>query len=146
MSAIRKAALVSAVCFALSMIIYAAASVILGTVMSPRDVLLIALMFVIIGVLNYGRILISRTRWGMSKPLFIRNIIAAPFYFIIGLGFATLILGFWSFGTVLLLGSIFLPVFIVIQTVMYFRAKAKTDEMNEALSVFRKEHWGDEQE
>lgn len=146
MSAIRKAALVSAVTFSLSMIIYAVASVILGTVMSPRDVLLIALMFVVIGVLNYGRIHISRTKWGKSKPLFIRNIIAAPFYFLIGLGFATLILGFWSFGTVLFLGSIFLPVFIVIQTVMYFRAKAKTDEMNEALSDFRKEHWGDEQE
>ena len=146
MSAIRKASLVSAVCFALSIIIYAVVSMITGSVRSPRDVLLIALMFVVIGVLNYIRLLIGRTHWGMSKPLFIRNIIAAPLYFLIGVMFATWVLGFWSFGTVLFLGCIFLPVFIVIQTVMYFIAKAKTDEINEALSDFKKEHWGDEQE
>ena len=146
MAEIRKASLVSAVCFTLSILIYAVVSLILGTVMVPRDVLLIALMFVVIGVINYIRLLIRHTRWGMSKSLFIRNIIAAPIYFAVGVGFATLILGFWSLSTVLFLASIFLPGFIVIQTVMYFIAKAKTDKMNEALSDFMKEHVGDEEE
>ena len=44
------------------------------------------------------------------------------------------------------MGLLFLIVFMVMQTIVYFAAKRKTDKINDALEIFLKEHEGNEPE
>ena len=48
--------------------------------------------------------------------------------------------GLTDIGFLLLMGGIFLIVFLTGQLTVYFVAKRKTDKMNDALKIFLKEH------
>jgi len=141
-----KSLLVSMACFVLSIFIYAVVSIVLGTMIDPSDVLIIMMMFLIIAGFNFLRSFIERSEWGRSTSLNLKNIIFAPVYFIIAI-VAALIMGVPVDLTLLLiLGGVFLTVFLIMNVIVYFAAKKRTDLMNDALDQFKKEHWGNEEE
>jgi len=141
-----KSLLVSMACFVLSIFIYAVVSIVLGTMIDPSDVLIIMMMFLIIAGFNFLRSFIERSEWGRSTSLNLKNIIFAPVYFIIAIVTA-LIMGVPVDLTLLLiLGGVFLTVFLIMNVIVYFAAKKRTDLMNDALDQFKKEHWGNEEE
>lgn len=141
-----KSLLVSMACFVLSIFIYAVVSIVLGTMIDPSDVLMMMMMFLVIAGFNFLRSFIERSEWGRSKPLNLKNIIFAPVYFIIATVTA-LIMGVPVDLTLLLiLGGVFLTVFLIMNVIVYFAAKKRTDLMNDALDQFKKEHWGNEEE
>ena len=53
---------------------------------------------------------------------------------------------FPRFSLLLIYALLFLVVFTIRQLIEYFICKAKTDEMNDALTEFQKEHSWDEEE
>ncbi|MBO6193794.1 MAG: hypothetical protein J6O00_06390 [Clostridiales bacterium] len=141
-----KSLLVSMACFVLSIFIYAVVSIVLGTMIDPSDVLIIMMMFLVIAGFNFLRSFIERSEWGRSTSLNLKNIIFAPVYFIIAIVTA-LIMGVPVDLTLLLiLGGVFLTVFLIMNVIVYFAAKKRTDLMNDALDQFKKEHWGNEEE
>lgn len=141
-----KSLLVSMACFVLSIFIYAVVSIVLGTMIDPSDVLIIMMMFLVIAGFNFLRSFIERSEWGRSTSLNLKNIIFAPVYFIIAT-VAALIMGVPVDLTLLLiLGGVFLTVFLIMNVIVYFAAKKRTDLMNDALDQFKKEHWGNEEE
>ncbi len=141
-----KSLLVSMACFVLSIFIYAVVSIVLGTMIDPSDVLIIMMMFLVIAGFNFLRSFIERSEWGRSTSLNLKNIIFAPVYFIIAIA-AALIMGVPVDLTLLLiLGGVFLAVFLIMNVIVYFAAKKRTDLMNDALDQFKKEHWGNEEE
>jgi Mn2+/Fe2+ NRAMP family transporter len=112
----------------------------------PSDVLIIMMMFLVIAGFNFLRSFIERSEWGRSTSLNLKNIIFAPVYFIIAIVTA-LIMGVPVDLTLLLvLGGVFLTVFLIMNVIVYFAAKKRTDLMNDALDQFKKEHWGNEEE
>lgn len=141
-----KSLLMSMACFVLSIFIYAVVSIVHGTMIDPSDVLIIMMMFLVIAGFNFLRSFIERSEWGRSTSLNLKNIIFAPVYFIIAIVTA-LIMGVPVDLTLLLiLGGVFLTVFLIMNVIVYFAAKKRTDLMNDALDQFKKEHWGNEEE
>ena len=120
-------------CFVLSIFIYAVVSIVHGTMIDPSDVLIIMMMFLVIAGFNFLRSFIERSEWGRSTSLNQKNIIFAPVYFIIAIVTA-LIMGVPVDLTLLLiLGGVFLTVFLIMNVIVYFAAKKRTDLMNDAL-------------
>ena len=141
-----KASLISAVCFISGIVFYSVACWIGGNLIKPVDVILLFLMFIVIGVLNFIRFNVERTKWAMSKPAIVKNIIFAPLFYVVAIVFVSLIVGWLDKETLLILSLVFLVTFLVSQIFVFVVAKHNTDKMNDALEVFRKEHFGDEQE
>jgi len=141
-----KSLLISAICFILSIIIYAGLSVVLGTMIDPVSVFVLILMFLVIAGFNFIRSFIDRSRWGRSKSMNLKNIIFAPVYFAIAIAAAFLMDVPASLSFLLLMAGIFFAVFFATNVIVYLIAKRKTNEMNDALELFKKEHWGNEEE
>lgn len=141
-----KAIPVTAGCFIMSIILYAVGSLVDGALIDPVSILLIFALFSLIYIVNVFRTYIDDTPWAKSKPVVIKNVIFAPVYLILALVFASLIIGVVNIPLLILMGVIFLAVFTVMQLIVYHVAKKDTDLMNDALSVFQKEHGWDEQE
>ena len=137
---------ITAGAFMLSIVLFAVGSIIDKALINPVDILKLFMLFVLIGVVNVFRFYIDGSSWSMSRPSVIKNIIFAPVYLILAILFAIFIMGSADIVTLVMLGVVFITVFTIIQSIIYFRAKAKTDEMNDALSIFLKEHEEDEKE
>ena len=141
-----KSLLISALCFILSIIIYAVLAIVYGTMIDPADVLVLILMFLVIAGFNFIRSFIERSEWGRSKSMNLKNIIFAPVYFIIAIG-ASLLMGLpVDLPLLLLLGGVFLVTFTIMNVIVYLVARSRTQKMNDALKTFKKEHWGNEEE
>ena len=143
---LTKAAVISAILFIACIVVFAGVSFALGELMEPNVVFNMLVMSAVIGVINFSRFMLEPTRWGMSKPAVVKNLIFMPAYYVVAMVFVYLNVGWidWKFFAVYSL--LFVAVFAVAQTVRYFIAKADTDKMNDALIEFGKEHFGDEQE
>ncbi len=144
--ALIKSLLISAACFILSIIIYAVMSIVFGTMIDPLSVLILVLMFLAIACFNFIRSFIERSEWGKSKSMNFKNIIFAPVYLGIAIGAALLMGVPVTLPFLLLLAGVFFAVFFAMNVIVYLVAKSKTDEMNNALNSFKKEHWGNEEE
>lgn len=132
--------------FILSIVLFAVGSIIDGNLISPFHIIYIFGMFVVIGVINFFRAYIDNSKWAMSKPSVVKNFIFAPIYLVIALITVIVITGGANIPVLLGMGLVFLIVFLVMQTIVYFVAKKKTDKINDALEIFLKEHGGNEQE
>ena len=143
---LTKAAVISAILFIACIVVFAGVSFALGELMEPNVVFNMLVMSAVIGVINFSRFMLEPTRWAMSKPAVVKNLIFMPAYYVVAMVFVYLNVGWidWKFFAVYSL--LFVAVFAVAQTVRYFIAKADTDKMNDALIEFGKEHFGDEQE
>ena len=99
---------------------------------------------------TFFRILLDSSKWAMSKPFYVKNIIVMPLYLAVSLFTAMDISRevdeFPRFSLLLIYALLFLVVFTIRQLIEYFICKAKTDEMNDALTEFQKEHSWDEEE
>lgn len=143
---LKKAALLSAILFIACIVLMACISYAYGEMIEPRVVLNVFAMSAIIGALNFCRFMLEPTRWGMSKPAVVRNIIFFPAYYAVALVFVYLNVGWLDWKFFALYSLLFMVTFMLAQTVRYFIAKANTDKMNDALKEFNKEHFGDEQD
>lgn len=132
--------------FILSIVLFAVGSIIDGSLISPFHILYIFGMFVVIGIINFFRAYIDNSKWAMSKPSVVKNFIFAPIYLVIALITVIVIMGGADVVLLVGMGLLFLIVFMVMQTIVYFAAKKKTDKINDALEIFLKEHGGNEQE
>lgn len=132
--------------FTLSIVLFAVGSIIDGNLISPFHILLIFGMFVLIGVINFLRAYIDNSKWAMSKPSVVKNFIFAPIYLVIALVSVIILTGGTDIILLIGMGLLFLIVFMVMQTIVYFAAKRKTDKINDALEIFLKEHEGNEPE
>ena len=131
--------------FILSIVLFAVGSIIDGNLISPFHILWIFGMFVLIGIINFFRVYIDNSKWAMSKPSVVKNFIFAPIYLVIALITVIVFTGGTDIVLLLVMGLVFLIVFMVMQTIVYFAAKKKTDKINDALEIFLKEHEGNEQ-
>jgi hypothetical protein len=132
--------------FIVCIVLFSIGSIIDGTLIDPVDVLKLFGLFVAIGMVNYFRFYIDGSRWSMSKPSVLKNIIFAPIYLLLAMVFIVWITGTGDVKTLAMVGAIFIVVFTVMQVIAYFIEKIKTDEMNDALKQFLKEHEEDEEE
>ena len=143
---IARASIVASVCFIAGIIFFSIGSLIDGNLITPQQNLLVLGESVAVGALTFLRLLIDRSRWALSRPHILKNFIFAPFYLVIALVTVSLMFGGPDPGYLLLAGGIFLGTFLVLQTVLYLLSKKDTDQMNDALKEFLKEHTGDEEE
>lgn len=132
--------LITGAAFMLSMVLYSVGSIFDGAYINPVNILKIFVMFILIGTVNFFRFYIDDSKWAKSKPSFVKNFIFAPVYLTFALVTAVWITGLTDIAFVLLMGAVFLAVFLTGQLIVYFVAKRKTDKMNDALKIFLKEH------
>lgn len=132
--------LITGVTFMLSMVLFSVGSMIDGSLIEPLSILKIFFMFMLITAVNFFRFYIDDSKWAKSKPSFVKNFIFSPVYLTIALLMAVWMSGLTDIGFLLLMGGIFLIVFLTGQLTVYFVAKRKTDKMNDALKIFLKEH------
>lgn len=137
---------ITAGAFILSIVLFAVGSAIDKAAIDPINILKIFAMFIVIGVINFFRFYIDGSKWSMSKPSVVKNFIFAPIYLILAIAFVIWIVGSVDIRFIALMGAIFITVFMILQTIIYFAAKAKTDKINDALIVFQKEHEEDGKE
>ena len=119
--------------FTLSIVLFSVESIIDGTLVDPVNILIIFGTFIIIGVLNFFRVYIDKSKWAMSKPSFVKNFIFAPIYLIIAILMVSLVTREVDLALLISVGIIFLIVFMTIQLIVYCRYKKNTDKINDAL-------------
>ena len=124
----------------LSMVLFSVGSIYDGALIDPVNILKIFLMFMLITAVNFFRFYIDDSKWAKSKPSFVKNFIFSPVYLTFALVTAVWITGLTNIKFILLMGAVFLTVFMTGQLIVYFAAKRKTDKMNDALKIFLKEH------
>ena len=142
---IIKAFLRTAACFTMSIVLYSIVALVEGFTIEPVTILLFTAMFVLIGILVFIRLLFDTTKWAKSKPAVVKNFMFIPAFYAVAVLMLKLILGGLDLSSFLYMSGGFVTVFLLMQTISYFIAKGKTDEMNDALQNFKKEHWGDEE-
>ena len=126
--------------FILSIVLSAVGTIIDGGLIDPWHILVIFGMFIIIGVVNFFRVFIDDSKWARSKPSVVKNFIFGPIYFTLAMAFTVYVTGGVYLPYLIGMGLLFLAIFMIMQTVTYFVAKKKTDQMNDALKIFLKEH------
>ena len=140
-----KAFTVVSACFAASVVLTSAVSMVLGWSMEPGFILSMFVMFSVLWSLTVIRLIVSGSRWALSKPYIVKDLIFMPVYLVVAMLFVV-----FNFGIDLiaigLAAGVFLAVFFVMQTIVYLMSKKRTDLMNDALRQYQKEHLGDEQE
>lgn len=107
--------------------------------------------FLAAGILIFFRVLADSSKWAMGKPFIVKNLIFMPLFLLVALIFAMDVSReegqvIPDFTKLPVYAGIFLLCFTIAQIIGYFRMKAKTDLMNDALLEFRKEHKWDEEE
>lgn len=132
--------LITGAAFMLSMVLFSVGSIYDGTLIDPVNILKIFLMFMLITAVNFFRFYIDDSKWAKSKPSFVKNFIFSPVYLTFALVTAVWITGLTNIKFILLMGAVFLTVFMTGQLIVYFVAKRKTDKMNDALKIFLEEH------
>lgn len=132
--------LITGAAFMLSMVLFSVGSIYDGALIDPVHILKIFLMFMLITAVNFFRFYIDDSKWAKSKPSFVKNFIFSPVYLTFALVTAVWITGLTNIKFILLMGAVFLTVFMTGQLIVYFAAKHKTDKMNDALKIFLKEH------
>ena len=140
-----KAFTVVSACFAASVVLTSAVSMVLGWSMEPGLILSMFVMFSVLWSLTVIRLIVSGSRWALSKPYIVKDLIFMPVYLVVAMLFVV-----FNFGIDLiaigLAAGVVLAVFFVMQTIVYLMSKKRTDLMNDALRQYQKEHLGDEQE
>ena len=149
-TALKNSFSLAACCFSVSIFLVAIFYSIGNLSLPPVAIVKIGILFLILGSFTVVRTMFGNTRWAMDKPFYIKSLIFMPLYMVVSIAFALSILR--SEGVqpnmkyVIFYAAIFLVTFTIRQFVEYFKEKAKTDKMNDALKEFQKEHSWDEEE
>ena len=143
--ALIKAFIVTSACFITSIVLFAAVSAVCGWLIEPMIPVYMFIMYLVIWGLTVVRMYIDESRWALSKPYIIKNLIFMPFYFVVAMLFVVFVFGV-DILTIGVSAGAFIAVFLVTQIIVYLRSKMNTDLMNDALRQYQKEHLGDEQE
>ena len=143
--ALIKAFIVTSACFILSVVLFSVVSAICSWQIEPMMLVSMFIMYVVIWGLTVVRMYIDESRWALSKPYIIKNLIFMPFYFVVAMLFVVFVFGV-DILTIGVSAGAFIAVFLVTQIIVYLRSKMNTDLMNDALRQYQKEHLGDEQE
>ncbi len=141
-----KASIVASACFIAGIVFFSIGSVIDGDLITPMQNLILFGESLAVGILTFLRLIIDRSKWALKRPHILKNFIFAPFYLVIALVTISLMFQGPDIKNLLIGGGIFLGIFLVLQTILYFIGKKDTDHMNDALKEFLKEHTGDEEE
>ena len=133
--------------FSIGIVWYALAAVLGGYYISPGNVLKFFALIILITIFAGFRIYIDGGKWTMGLPFFVKNLIIAPFCLVSTIICILSMEGIESnILTVIFVVVIFTVTFIISSIVRYYIEKAKADEMNDALLIFKEEHFGGEQE
>lgn len=143
--AFMKAFIVTSACFILSVVLFSVVSAVCSWQIEPMMLVSMFIMYVVIWGLTVVRMYIDESRWALSKPYIIKNLIFMPFYFVVAMLFVVFVFGV-DILTIGVSAGAFIAVFLVTQIIVYLRSKMNTDLMNDALRQYQKEHLGDEQE
>ena len=149
--AVKKSVSRAAICFSLTALFISIIFSIEGTLIGPVELIKLWIAFFILGIILIFRIMADTSKWAMGKPFIIKNLIFMPLFLIVSLIFTMDISrgegdGALDFTKLPIYAVIFLVFFTVSQIIGYFRIKAKTDRMNDALLELRKEQKWDEEE
>lgn len=138
--AFKKALPITSSCYILSIVLFSSVCAILRWMIDPVIIVYMTVLFIILGIINVLRMYIDESKWALSKPYIVKNFIFMPAYFVITMAFV--IIAFEGFDpvTILICAMAFIAVFMLMQTVTYFRFKKDTDMMNDALLEYQKEH------
>ncbi len=137
---VRKAFLISTSLFGFTVVLTALAYAIMGELIFPSLLIRVFIIFSVIFILTSLKIYISGTRSALRIPYVVINLIFLPFYM------GTTLTGLFLFNNELNIAHFFLYVvlflatFTIVQLISYLIQKAKTDEMNDALEIYKKEH------
>ena len=154
-NAIIKAFSIAAACFSMSILFISICFALAGVYIAPINLIKIWATFFVLGIITVARIMIDSSKWALSKPFYVKNIIFMPLYLVISLTLALNLAkeaiensgsGLFRLSLIILYAAIFLVTFTIRQLIEYYIRKKKTDEMNDALQVFQKEHSWDEEE
>ena len=149
-SAFIKAFSIVAICFSMSILFIGLIFSLLNVYIEPVYIVKIWVMFFILGIITIFRIMAESSRWALSKPFYVKNIVFMPLYLIVSVITAMDIAGNTEIiprsYLIILYAFVFLVAFTIRQVVGYIIEKAKTDKMNDALIEFQKEHSWDEEE
>ena len=144
--ACAKAFSVTAACFIMSIVLVSSVYALFGWWIEPSMIVAMWILFAVIWLLTVIRMYIDGSRWALTKPYVIKNLIFMPLYLAVTMVFLVFVFGGFDLLTLAASAGAFLAVFTVMQVITYIRYKAATDSMNDALRQYQKEHPGDGQE
>ena len=82
-----KAFTVVSACFAASVVLTSAVSMVLGWSMEPGLILSMFVMFSVLWSLTVIRLIVSGSRWALSKPYIVKDLIFMPVYLVVAMLF-----------------------------------------------------------
>ena len=153
-NAVIKAFSVAAIGFSLSILFIGICFTVINVYVDPKNLLKIWAAFFIIGIITFAKNMVGSSKWALSKPFYVKNIVFMPLYLLVALILAmdlakdALINSSYGLrlSVLILYAVLFLVIFTIRQLIEYYIRKKKTDEMNDALHSFQKEHSWDEEE
>ena len=137
---VRKAFLISTSLFSLTVVLIALVFALAGELIFPSMMIRVFIIFTVIFILTSLKVYISGTKSALKIPYVVINLIFLPFYM------GATLSGLFLFNNELTVSNLFvyvllfLATFTVVQLISYFTQKAKTDRMNDALEIYKKEH------
>jgi len=137
---VRKAFLISTSLFGLTIVLVALCYALLSELIIPSLIIRVFFIFSVIFILTSLKIYVSGTKSGLKVPYVVVNLLFLPFYM------GATLTGLFLFNEELEISFLipavilFLATFTVGQLISYFVQKAKTDKMNDALEIYKKEH------
>ena len=149
--ALKKSISRAAILFSLTALFIGIIYTFEGAAIGPVVLIKLWITFLVAGILIFFRVLADSSKWAMGKPFIVKNLIFMPLFLLVVLIFALDVSReegqvIPDFTKLPVYAGIFLICFTIAQIIGYFRIKAKTDLMNDALLEFRKEHKWDEEE
>ena len=151
-NAVTKSVSRVAICFSVGILIVSIIFAFGDINMNPVNLIKIWIAFFLMGIFTVFKTLVSTSKWALDKPFILPNLLFMPLYLVTALVLSMSLIkdeyieGFINKESLLFIyAGIFLICFSIKQFIEYFRYKAKTDLMNDALTSFQKEHKWDEE-
>lgn len=138
--ALKRSFLISTCFFALTIVLIAVCIAISGEVIYPDMILRPFLVFSVFIVINTARIYLAGSKWASDKPYVLTNLLLMPLYLITAMAGICAFNNQMSAADLIRFPIIFMIVFTILQVIRYISDKRKSDEINDALNKYHKEH------
>lgn len=138
--ALKRSFLISTCFFALTIVLIAVSIAIAGEVIYPDMILRPLLVFTVFIFINAARMYLAGSKWASDKPYILTNILLMPLYLITTMAGICAINDQMSVADLIRFPIIFMIVFTIAQVIRYIIDKRKSDEINDALNEYHKEH------
>ena len=137
--AFRKAFPITSSSYILSIVLLSSVCALFRWMIDPMIIVSTTILFIILGIFNVIRMYIEESKWALSKPYIVKNFIFMPLYFVITMIYVVLVFRGLDAVAIIICAAAFIAVFMLMQTITYFRFKKDTDLMNDALLNYQKE-------